>query len=559
MRCRRVLLPVLSLVPLLLLLAPEPALSGSVPLVLSEIMFNPVGDENAREYIEIQNISEGPVSLEGCRIGDGSAFNDLTAVRENVWTIPAGGFAVIFDPDYFTANEPYRSLPETAVSFTVTSKALGSRGLSNSTPEPVYLVSARGDTLSLVRYSLDCPEAHSWERINPRGGDGPENFHSSRESDGTPGYRNSATPSDSNPALVPGSLRFSPDPPRMGEGLDIHVSYRNGGLAALEGARVSVGMLPDTVLGTLEFTGALAPGEDAPSRTLHIPAVPGGLLTFRATVESGDPLSALDDTLLADLDVTVPRGVVFLNEVMAAPKDGPEWVELLNTGNAPVSLRGWRITDSRGVPSDSIRSFALLSADGYALVAGDSTAMRMYPGATALLAGRFPSLNNDGDRLEIRDRSGALHDSMSYSSAPPGISLERISPRLSGKGAWDRSVDPSGATPGARNSLFFNHVQEDPASSGSSLTIKPNPFSGTTVIAYDLPFPLARVRLEVYDRRGRKVATIRDESESGSAWQGNWECGNLPAGPYILSFEALNKNTGKMVNMRKTMVVGKRM
>ena len=551
------LLPIISCILLNLFLWAGPVFSAS--LVLSEIMFNPAGDENAREFVEIQNISGGPVSMEGCRIGDGAGFNDLAAVRENVWTIPAGGFAVILDPDYFTANEPYLTLSGNAVLLTVTSKALGSRGLSNSTPEPVYLVSAKGDTLSLVRYSLDCPEGHSWERINPRGDDSPENFLPSRKAEGTPGYRNSVTPSDRNPVLAPGSLRFGPDP-RMGEGLDIQVSYRNGGLAPLEDAMVSVRMLPDTSLGTLEFRGALAPGEDAPPQILHVSNVPGGLLTFQAVIEGGDPLSASDDTLRADLDVVIPHGIISLNEVMAAPKDGPEWVELLNTGKAPVSIRGWRITDSRGVPSDSLDAASLLPSGGFVLIAGDSVAIGGHSGALVIPARKFPSLNNDGDRVVLLDRAGALRDSMSYSSAPEGISLERISPRLSGKGAWDKCTDPSGATPGARNSLFFIHVEEDsPSLSGSTLTITPNPFSETTVIAYDLPFPLARVRLEVYDRRGRKVAVIRDAAESGSVWRGEWNGGKLPAGPYILTFEALNKNTGKMVTMRKTVVVGKKL
>lgn len=532
---------------------------GSSSLVISEIMFNPTGDENAREYVEIQNISGEAVSMEGCRIGDGSGFNDLDAVRENTWTIPAGGFAVIFDPDYFTANEPYLSLDKNAVPLTVTSKALGSRGLSNSTAEPVYLISAKGDTLSLVHYSLDCPEGHSWERVNPSGGDSPENFRPSREADGTPGYRNSVTPSDKNPALTSGSLRFNPNPPRMGEGLDIQVSCRNGGMAPLDDVWVSVRMLPDTSLGTLVFHGPLSPGEDAPEQTLHVSAVPGGLLTFQAVIEGGDPLSASDDTLRADLDVPVSAGAVSLNEVMAAPKDGPEWVELMNTGRVPVCLRGWRITDSRGVLSDSLDVSPLLPSGGFALVSGDSAAIGLYPGATVFIARKFPSLNNDGDRVVLLERSGALMDSMSFASAPSGVSLERISPGLSGKSAWDTCVDPSGATPGARNSLFFNHVEDDPASSGSTLTITPNPFSGSTIISYDLPFPLARVRLEVYDRRGRKAATIRDAAESGSVWSGTWESGKLPAGPYILSFEALNKNTGKMVTMRKTMVVGKKL
>lgn len=548
-----------------LVLAAGPAFSTEGPLVISEIMFNPNGDENAREFVEIQNISAGPVSLENCRVGDGTAFDDLTAVGGNDWTVPAGGYAVILDPDYFAADEPYGNLSGSALLLTVKDTTIGSRGLSNSTPEPVYLISAGGDTLSVVRYSIDCSAGHSWEKVNPDGSDLAENFLQSKEVDGTPGYRNSVTPSDHNPALGSESLRFIPDPPRMGAGLDIFVSYRNGGLTTLNGARVTVTMLPDTPLAVIDFSGELAPGEYSPEQSLHIDAVPGGLLGFEAYIEGGEAQSAVDDTLRTELDVPVPAGTVLLNEIMAAPKDGPEWMEILNSSSSPVSLRGWKVSDSRGVPSDSVSARSLVSPGGYALITGDSTLADCLPGIAVFPVAKFPSLNNDGDSAVLLDRSGALRDSVDWNSSDSGISLERISPLLSGTTAWDNSVAFSGSTPGARNSIFFNRVEDDGGISGgpSALTITPNPFSGTATIAYDLPFPLARVRLDVYDRRGRRVATLRDVSESGSSWTGTWDGASggrkLPAGPYILFFEALNKNTGNMVSIRKTVVVGTRL
>ncbi len=198
-RKMRPYIPVSLSIFLLLILPGASSLASPGTLVISEIMFNPDGDENAREFVEIVNLSDAPVSLEGCRIGDGAAFDTLIPVRNDLRVIPGQGYALILDPDYFAAGEPYSGIPEATPLYTISDKAIGSRGLSNSNPEPVYLLSAAGDTLSLVRYPADCPPGHSWERIIPWGGDSPENFRPSRSPEGTPGLPNSVTPPGRNP------------------------------------------------------------------------------------------------------------------------------------------------------------------------------------------------------------------------------------------------------------------------------------------------------------------------------------------------------------------------
>ncbi|MFC1694029.1 lamin tail domain-containing protein, partial [Candidatus Latescibacterota bacterium] len=130
-------------------------------VVINEVMFNPDGNENAREYVEILNLSGEPVSLEGWIVGDGTGFDLIVPFKEGVWNIPADSFGLIMDPDYFEAGEPYSGIPGNIPLFTVIDKAIGSRGLSNSAAEPVYLISDGGDTLSVVTYDTDCSPGHS--------------------------------------------------------------------------------------------------------------------------------------------------------------------------------------------------------------------------------------------------------------------------------------------------------------------------------------------------------------------------------------------------------------
>jgi hypothetical protein len=542
-----------------------PSLPAIAPLVISEIMFNPGGDENAREFVEIFNRSNAPVSLEGFRIGDSSALDIVVPAEGGGWIIAAGEYAILFDPDYFSSDEPYFLIPQGAPLFTVTDRAIGSRGLSNSTPETVYLVSAGGDTLSAVKYSIDCPPGHSWERVDPFGGDSPDNFRPSRETDGTPGRRNSLTPPEVNPALESGSIRFDSSTVRMGGALDLFISCRNGGLEPIAGVSVSVILLPDITVGTATFGEEIPPGERSSERTLIIPALPGGRLTLRALILDSGGAGAEDDTAFVRLDVPVTDGALILNEVMAAPREGPEWIELANTASQPVCLDGWRIGDSAGGRSDELGGRRFLPPGGFGIVSAGEGAPETPPGTPILVSGRFPALNNDSDTAFLIDPSGAVRDSVSWTQAASGVSIELISPNLRGKNhAWDVSVDPAGSTPGGANSIRF-----DPGGSGSgasstpSLTVSPNPFEGETRISYRLSFPLARVRIEVYDRSGRRTAVLREASESGSewsmTWNGRWGGKRLPAGAYILSFEALDRLTGKTVTIRKPIVIARKL
>jgi hypothetical protein len=533
-------------------------------LIINEIMFNPNGNENAREYVEIMNLSDVPVSLEGCRIGQGDSF-DTISQKHGSWIVPPDGYALIIDPDYFSAGEPYLGIPDSISQFTVQDKAIGSGGLLNTNPRPVYLLSARGDTLSAINYSSKCPPGHSWERMLPQGSDESGNFLPSRDIDGSPGRINSVTPPSVNPSLAEDCIRFGTVQPKPGEGFDFYISYRNSGLKPLSGITVIARIRPDIPMGSVSFPGEVIPGERSRDEILHFPALPGGSLQIEAVINCCDSMNRVsDDTLRVDLDVPVPEGTVIINEIMPAPTEGPEWLEVLNTGTFPVSLHGWRITDRTGKLSEEIGQFVFLRSGEYAVISEIPSFPAVPAGSLLLSVKTFPSLNNDGDTVVLLDYSGEAADSVSYPSSTTGLSLELISPRIRETiSGWDKSTDPSGSTPGCRNSIFFDKDSGETEEKGAVLLIEPNPFLEKTSITYRLPFPLARVRMTVYDRRGRKIASFRDASESGYTWTGTWDGKSkgekLPAGPYILNLEALNKTTGKMTVLRKIIVIGSKL
>jgi flagellar hook assembly protein FlgD len=155
-------------------------------------------------------------------------------------------------------------------------------------------------------------------------------------------------------------------------------------------------------------------------------------------------------------------------------------------------------------------------------------------------------------------------DSMSYENVTRGNSFELISEDITdASDRWDISVDQSGSTPGALNSIDNSEIAGNNGKKSEiiELIVSPNPFSDKTTISYSLSFSLSRVNLYIYDRRGRLISKIRDAEESGSAWTGEWDGRangeTLPAGPYILNLEALDKSSGRVASERKTIVIGR--
>ena len=526
---------------------------ASARVVISEVMFNPDGNENAREFVELHNTGDAPVSLEGCRIGDGTAFDDLVTVDGGGCVVLPGGFALVFDPDYFDSGEFYDGIPAQTVLLTVTDSAIGQRGLSNSTPERVALVSASGDTLSAVTYDISCPAGQSWERILS---DDSADFAPSLAPGGTPGRPNSVTPAQRDFALASDLVTWSPESPAMGGDVYISVRVKNTGREDAIPAPVDIVMLPETLLGHLSFDTPVAPGSISETRECSVSVIPGGRLTFECRLDNA-PGNAADDTVRVVIDAAIPSGTVFLSEIMAAPADGPEWLEVANTAVFPVSLDGWRIRDGGGSVSDPAGNDAFTGAGEFVLIASDTPADA--GGALWIVPGRFPALNNDGDSVVLLDHTRTQIDSMSYVTAERGVSFERISAAATGNGAWGYSANQSGATPGLRNSIAFDAE----STTGIELTAAPNPFAGKTTISYKLDFPLARVTLAVYDRRGRLIERLLDSTESGSErtveWDARVDGSSLPAGPYILTLEALDRRTGRVVTERMMIVVGSRL
>ncbi|MFA6234511.1 MAG: lamin tail domain-containing protein [Bacteroidota bacterium] len=158
---------------------------------------------------------------------------------------------------------------------------------------------------------------------------------------------------------------------------------------------------------------------------------------------------------------------VVINEIMFAPASaGSEWIELFNPGDQEVNLKGCTLRDKSGAGAVLSTEDFIIPGGGYLLIASEvplAAGWEVLP-APVMVAPDFPSLNNSGDDVVLRDADGNTVDSVSYSgswSTQRGITAERLRHDLpSSRENWAACLSGPGGTPGEKNSVSF--AQADP-------------------------------------------------------------------------------------------------
>jgi hypothetical protein len=544
-----------------LLLLPASIVPAQV--ILSEVMFDPSGSEFYDEYIEIQNLGNTPVDLQGWRVGDADETDVLLPLQGTMYLAP-GAFGLVLDSGYTDHSDRYDPLPDGLLLLTVDNATLGKGGLSNSDPESVLLISADGDTVGRMVYSVGNTSGRSEEKVNPSSGDGADNWLDARWDGGTPGRVNSVSVKEVDLAVA--SSSDTPIPLRPGDtgGIPIHVS--NLGRSEIPTYTLAVsgeGQDPWIV----ERPGP-EPGKADTVRFTPASLRPG-LWRLEVRGRAAGDQDPTNDAAVLMVMYGARWGHVVVSEVMFAPAEGSvEWVEVRNLSGEAVNTTGWHIQDATTGPGGLVSAPGLDVAPlGYSILTSDVAAFRQaYPAVECPVAApdRWPRLNDGGDLVILRDGTGATVDSAAYPepiARYPGRSFERIDPAASGHDAanWLRCTDPAGATPGATNSVS---VPDDAALSvGVALSATPNPFRERMEIRFSLPVKRAHVNLWVFDRSGRRVASLLEGEPGGSSrrvvWDGTGSSGApLKPGLYILILEARLAD-GRTLRARETVVMAR--
>lgn len=288
-----------------------------------------------------------------------------------------------------------------------------------------------------------------------------------------------------------------------------------------------------------------------------------------------------------------PRFTLVFNEIMFAPSPSScEWIELYNTGTDSVDLSRWALagkTDNRG--GRAIIEFpggcAAVRPGGYAIIAADTSLLRYepripeYSDAVVVILDRASlDLGNGDDEVLLLDPSGAVIDSVWYSedwhhpfsAGGTGVSLELMHPAYHGIGgtAWSSCSDPSGGTPGRRNSIYSD-APPGSAAGAATLTVAPNPFSpdgdgfeDSCLLRCALPDNVNQVHVRLYDAEGRVIATLRNNAPMGReglvVWDGFDDAGRMARiGCYVALMEALDPASNTVVTAKAVVVLARRL
>ncbi len=183
--------------------------------------------------------------------------------------------------------------------------------------------------------------------------------------------------------------------------------------------------------------------------------------------------SATKDFLYFVPDTAAGRDVI-INEFFPDP-DPPvglpaaEFIEIYNRSSKVFDLSTWTLSD--GTSNASLGSYTLLPGT-YLILCATGNVNLFSPFGNTLGIGSFPSLNNSGDDLSLRDNTGRLIDRVTYSDSwykdvskqDGGWTLERIDPGFpcnDGRN-WAASNNVQGGTPGSVNSVNGILTDTDP-------------------------------------------------------------------------------------------------
>jgi hypothetical protein len=108
------------------------------PVAITEVLANAAGPEPAQEYVELRNMSEGPVDLGGLRLEDAKGADQLPAE-----VLPAGAYALVVPSGYDPAGAQ-DTPPRPGTLLLRVDSRLGADGLANG-GERVRLL--RGDAV----------------------------------------------------------------------------------------------------------------------------------------------------------------------------------------------------------------------------------------------------------------------------------------------------------------------------------------------------------------------------------------------------------------------------
>lgn len=216
----------------------------------------------------------------------------------------------------------------------------------------------------------------------------------------------------------------------------------------------------------LTVSNAVLDGVDPSLVHLTVSAMTNGQ-TYTLTTNNIADLSAnVSGNQNTDYSYTIPEnplpGDVIINEFFCDPTPqvglaNAEFVEIYNRSSKVFDVSGWQLADASS--TGTCQTGILLPGDY--IVLSSTSNIDSFAVATGVTS--FPSLNNSGDNIVLRDMNGVILDSITYTDEwykdpnkdGGGYTIERINSNdpCSDADNWAASNDNLGGTPDEINSI----------------------------------------------------------------------------------------------------------
>ncbi len=466
--------------------------SASTPLIaISEIMYNPKGNDTGQEWIEFSNTSPQKINLSKWKIEINNKKHRLNPPPKNggrgsIIIQPNQYFIIASDAQKFLISHPNYSGTVIDSSFSLTNKS-----------GEIKIINDQNQIIDQLNYSSvwgGNDNSKTLARINLNLGNDQQNWTSSQQDGGTPGQKNNLmatnnknisktqstnqSTSSSNhqssrhyhqSALLPASTIISIPAPKTV--FPIKAKTKENLIYALTNQIVQFDGTDSTMPTGTKIIWNFGDGQtNSKIKTKHQYSFPGKYLP---TLN----LSFGNETSQAKMKIIIYPRNIFINEFYPNPRGRDvtkEWIEITNQNNFPVDLSGYRITNN--------------SKSAFVLPIGSLIAPQSY-----LVIQPKISLKNSSSSLSFFYPNNLLLQRIIYPSAQEGWSIAR-----NNYGKFYFTAQP---TPGTTN-LITN----------SAPTVKVN--SSTLPVKKFNPKIKSKIKATENYAKNKKISSLKTASQN---------------------------------------------
>ena len=433
-------------------------------IVINEIMAdpNPVAGLPDAEYIEVYNRTNLTVNLQGFKLRDYTSTGTFTT------KIITGSFVIAPNSFGILCGTSAKSL---LVALNTGAPVFDFSSLSPSEDDRFELVDANDNVIDKVTYkeawmknSKKADGGYSLEQINPNSPcPGELNWAASiNVLGGTPGTVNSIlnTVVENTPPVFTGTRFISPSQFVIG------FSEQMDSISVLSASFSFSG-------NAIQSFSVVRPNYDSVSISLISPMVAGNVYTLIGIGPKdcvGNILTP--NTIGVGLGKAPVVNEVVINEILVdeSPSVGlpdAEFIELYNSSSSLLDISNYILYDATS--SAVIPRNTTMLPKSYLILCATTNASKFAGFGKTVGVPGFPSLNNTGEELGLKNNNQNIISSISYNMSwykddpkeDGGYSIERINAtkNCGSKSNWMASVAAIGGTPGAINSVSILNFQ----------------------------------------------------------------------------------------------------